>query len=200
MKKIEIAGQKRNECGKKATRELRKEGLVPCNLYGEATDNGKPVALPFCASISELRNLIYTPHIYIVELIIDGEKHWAVMKEIQFHPTTDAVLHVDFYEVNEKKPIVMGVPIKHVGLAQGIRDGGRMNKTIRKINVRAPYPQIPEVLEIDVTNLHIGKSIKVGDLSYEGIELVTPKEVIVCSIKATRNSMQSSNEENATEE
>ena len=122
------------------------------------------------------------------------------MKEIQFHPTTDAVLHVDFYEVNEKKPIVMGVPIKHVGLAQGIRDGGRMNKTIRKINVRAPYPQIPEVLEIDVTNLHIGKSIKVGDLSYEGIELVTPKEVIVCSIKATRNSMQSSNEENATEE
>ena len=93
--------------------------------------------------------------------------------------------------LNETKPIVMGVPVKHIGLAQGVRDGGRMNKSIRKIDVKAPYAQIPETLDIDVTKLRIGKSIKVGDLSFEGLELVTSKDVVVCSIKNTRNAVAS---------
>ena len=113
------------------------------------------------------------------------------MKEIQFHPVTDAPLHVDFYEVNDQKPITIGIPVKLVGLAQGVRDGGRMNISIRKINVTAPYQQIPEHLDVDVTKLRIGKSIKVGQLSYEGIEIATGKEVIVCSIKMTRNAVAS---------
>ena len=124
------------------------------------------------------------------ELVIDGERHTAVLKELQFHPVTDALLHVDFYEVNDQKPITIGGPVKLVGLAQGVRDGGRMNLSIRKINVKAPYQQIPEHLDINVTELRLGKSIKVGELSFEGLELVTPKEVVVCSIKATRNSIQ----------
>ena len=190
MKQIQISGKKREIIGKKASKELRKEGLIPCNLYGEVKEDGKPVALAFASPMAELRKLVYTPHIYVVELTIDGEKRLAVMKEIQFHPTTDAVLHIDFYEVNETKPIVMGVPVKHTGLAQGVRDGGRMNMSIRKINVKAPYQQIPEHLDINVTELRLGKSIKVGELSFEGLELVTPKEVVVCSIKATRNSIQ----------
>ena len=191
MKEIIVTGQKRNSLGKKASKELRKEGMIPCNLYGEATADGKPVALSFAAPMSELRKLVYTPHIYLVELNIDGKNHGAIMKEIQFHPTTDAILHIDFYEVNETKPIVMGVPVKHIGLAQGVRDGGRMNKSIRKIDVKAPYAQIPETLDIDVTKLRIGKSIKVGDLSFEGLELVTSKDVVVCSIKNTRNAVAS---------
>ncbi len=191
MKQILISGKKREATGKKASKELRKEGMIPCNLYGEATADDKPVALSFASPMSEIRKLVYTPHIYLVELNIDGKNHAAVMKEIQFHPTTDAVLHIDFYEVNETKPIVMGVPVKYVGLAQGVRDGGRMNKSIRKINVKAPYAQIPETLDINVTNLRIGKSIKVGDLSFEGLELVTPKDVVVCSIKNTRNAIAS---------
>ena len=130
------------------------------------------MALSFTASMAELRKLVYTPHIYVVELVIDGERHTAVLKELQFHPVTDALLHVDFYEVNDQKPIV------------------RMNMSIRKINVKAPYQQIPEHLDINVTHLNLGKSIKVGELSFEGLELVTPKEVVVCSIKATRNSIQ----------
>ena len=198
MKQIQISGKKREIIGKKASKELRKEGLIPCNLYGEVKENGKPVALAFASPMAELRKLVYTPHIYVVELTIDGEKHLAVMKEIQFHPTTDAVLHIDFYEVNETKPIVMGVPVKHTGLAQGVRDGGRMNLSIRKINVKAPFQQIPEHLDIDVTNLRLGKSIKVGELSFEGLELVTSKDVVVCSIKATRNAVASS--ETAEEE
>ncbi|WP_374188091.1 50S ribosomal protein L25 [Hoylesella marshii] len=108
------------------------------------------------------------------------------MKELQFHPVTDALLHVDFYEINEEKDITVGIPVKLTGLAQGVRDGGRMNLSIRKINVRAPYKRIPEQLEIDVTPLQIGKSIKVGQLNFEGLEIVTSKEVIVCSVKMTR--------------
>lgn len=196
MKEISVTGKKRTDVGKKASRLLRKEGLVPCNVYGEAKDeNGLPKALSFSASMSELRKVVYTPNIYVINLLIDGESHTAILKELQFHPVTDALLHVDFYEVNEEKPITIGVPVKLIGLAQGIRDGGRMNLSIRKVNVRAKYQDIPEHLDIDVTNLKIGKSIKVGDLNFEKLEMATGKDVIVCSIKATRKSAASSSDE-----
>ena len=188
MKEINVTGQKRTDLGKKASKTLRKEGLVPCNLYGQATADGKPVAMSFACPMTELRKVVYTPHIYVINLVIDGESHTAIMKELQFHPVTDALLHVDFLEVNDQKPITIGIPVKLVGLAQGVRDGGRMNLSIRKINVTAPYQQIPEILNIDVTNLELGKSIKVAALSFEGLEIATPKEVIVCSVKATRAS------------
>lgn len=189
MKEINVAGKKRTDTGKKATRELRKEGYVPCNLYGEKKDaNGNPEALSFAILATDLRKVVYTPHIYVVNLDIDGEKHTAVMRELQFHPVTDALLHIDFYEINEKKPITIGIPVKLNGLAQGVRDGGKINLAERKINVTAPYKQIPEVLDIDVTNLQLGKSIKVGELSFEGLEIATPAQVIVCSVKATRAS------------
>lgn len=196
MKEIEISGQKRQSLGKKASKAVRKEGLVPCNLYGEKRDaNGKPEALAFTSPFTELRKLIYTPHIYVVKLNIDGETHTAIMKEIQFHPVTDAPLHVDFYEVNDEKPITIGIPVKLQGLAQGVRDGGRMNLSIRKINVTAPYQQIPEHLDVDVTNLRLGKSIKVGELSYGGLEIATSKDVVVCSVKMTRNASASTDTE-----
>ena len=133
-----------------------------------------------------ISKVVYTPHVYVIALDIDGERHTAILKELQFDPVTDAVIHVDFLEVNDTKPITIGIPVKLVGLAQGVRDGGRMNLSIRKINVTAPYQQIPEHLDVDVTALKIGKSIKVGELSYEGLEIATSKEVIVCSIKMTR--------------
>lgn len=189
MKEINLSGKKRTEVGKKATKQMRKEGLVPCNMYGEKKgENGLPEALSFAISAADLRKLVYTPHIYVVNLDIDGEAHKAVLKELQFHPVTDALLHVDFYEINEVKPITIGIPVKLNGLAQGVRDGGRINLSIRKINVTAPYQAIPEHLDIDVTNLRLGKSIKVGELSFEGLEIATPAEVIVCSVKTTRAS------------
>lgn len=200
MKEIDVTGKKRSEIGKKASKCLRKEGLIPCNLYGEAKDeNGAPKALAFTCPMSELRKIVYTPHIYVINLIIDGENHTAILKELQFHPVTDALLHVDFYEVNDQKPITIGIPVKLTGLAQGIRDGGRMNLSIRKINVTAKYQDIPEHLDIDVTNLKIGKSIKVGDLHFEGLEMATSKEVVVCSIKATRKSANAANNADSAE-
>ena len=189
MKEIAVKGQKREQTGKKATRLMRKEGLVPCNLYGEKkNDAGLPEALSFAVPMTDLRKLIYTPHIYVVNLNIDGVEHKAVIKELQFHPVSDALLHIDFYEINETKDITIGIPVKLNGLAQGVRDGGKINLSIRKINVKAPYQQIPEQLDIDVTNLQLGKSIKVGELSFEGLELVTSPDVVVCSVKATRAS------------
>lgn len=198
MKEIEVTGKKRSTIGKKSSKNLRKEGFIPCNLYGEAKDeNGAPKALAFTCPMNELRKIVYTPHIYVINLIIDGESHTAILQELQFHPVTDALLHVDFYEVNDQKPITIGIPVKLTGLAQGIRDGGRMNLSIRKINVTAKYQDIPEHLDIDVTDLKIGKSIKVGDLHFEGLEMATSKEVVVCSIKATRKSNAASKAEDA---
>lgn len=187
MLEINLSGAKRTATGKKASKIMRKEGVVPCNLYGEKKgENGLPEALAFSVPFSELRKAIYTPNVYVVNLNIDGEKHMAIIKEMQFEPVTDAVLHVDFLEITAEKPIVVGIPVSLKGLAAGVRLGGRMSLSVRQLKVKAPYTQIPEKLEVDVTNLEIGKSIKVGNLSYEGLELVTPAEVVVCSVKMTR--------------
>ena len=196
MKEIEVKGQKRTDLGERAAKAMRKEGLIPCNLYGEAKNaDGAPEALPIACPMSELRKIVYTPHIYVIKLVIDGEERTAILKELQFHPVTDALLHVDFYEVNDQKPITVGIPVKLNGLAQGVRDGGRMNLSIRKIDVTAKYQSIPEHLDIDVTAMTIGKSIKVGDLHFEGLEMATSKNVVVCSIKATRKSIAASQAE-----
>ena len=189
MKEIAINGQKREATGKKASKMIRKEGLVPCNLYGEKKgENGLPEALAFSASFAELRKVVYTPHVYVVNINLDGKEHKAIVKELQFHPTTDALLHADFFEINDTKPITVGIPVRLNGLAQGVRDGGKLNLSIRKIDVTAPYKQIPEILDIDVTNLALGKATKVGQLSFEGLTLSTPAQVVVCSVKETRAS------------
>ena len=200
MKEINVAGQKRSETGKKASKLMRKEGLVPCNIYGEKKgENGLPEALSFAVPMTELRKVIYTPHIYVINLNIDGAEHKAIIKELQFHPVKDTLLHIDFYEINEQKPITIGIPVKLNGLAQGVRDGGRLSLIVRKVNVTAKYQDIPETLDIDVTDLTIGKSIKVGDLNFEGLEMATSKEVVVCTIKATRKSNAAAQEEEAAE-
>ena len=187
MKEIKISGQMRSDLGKKASKELRKSGMVPCNIYGEKKDeNGLPVAMSFAAPMSELRKIVYTPHIYVINIEIDGKIYNSVMKELQFHPVTDALLHVDFYEVNEAKPITVGIPVRLEGLAKGVKAGGQMNLALRKIKVTAPFQIIPEHLTIDVTKVGIGQSIKVGSLNFEGLELAMAKETVVCSVKSTR--------------
>ena len=200
MKEFTLNGQMRETVGKKASKLMRKEGMIPCNIYGEHTTDGQPVAHSFAISMAELRKVVYTPHIYMMNINIDGVARKAIIKELQFHPVTDALLHVDFYEVNEEKPITVGIPVKLNGLAQGVRDGGKLNLSIRKLNVTAPYKQIPEVLDIDVTHLELGKSIKVRDLSFEGLELATPADVVVCSVKATRASRSAAAAEAAAAE
>ena len=197
MKEINVKGTARAAFGKKAAREIRKANAVPCNLYGEAKDeNGAPVALPFTVTNDELRNLIYSPDIYAVNLNIDGKECKAILKEIQFHPVKDNVLHVDFYEITDTKPIVMEVPIKLNGLAEGVKAGGRLAASVRKLKVKAVYTNIPERLNIDVTSLGLGKTIKVGELHFEDLELVTSKEVVVCQVKMTRGARSAASADN----
>ena len=199
MKTIDVKGTARAKTGKKAAREIRKAGAVPCNLYGEAKDEkGLPKAFSFSATQEELRKLVYSPDIYSVNLDIDGKQSKAVMKELQFHPVTDKLLHVDFYEINETKPIVMEVPIKLNGLAEGVKAGGKLSASVRKLKVRAPYTAIPERLEIDVTNLGLGKTIKVADLCFEGLEMVTSPSVVVCQVKMTRSAMSAASKSEDT--
>ncbi len=187
MKSIDIKGTARNEFGKKAAKELRKQNLIPCNLYGvERDEKGLPVAKAFTVTTEEVRNLVYTPDILTVNLTIDGTTVLAVMREIQFHPVKDTIQHIDFYQITENKPIVMAVPVKLNGLAAGVKAGGKLEQAMRRVKAKALYNIIPEKIEIDVTPLGIGKAFKVGDLKYEGIEFTSPKEAVICSVIATR--------------
>ncbi|MBO4499698.1 MAG: 50S ribosomal protein L25/general stress protein Ctc [Bacteroidaceae bacterium] len=196
MKTIDVKGQSREGSGKKATRELRKANGIPCILYGvEKGDNGLPVAKPFFVTFEEVRNLVYTPDIFAVNLTIDGKTVKAIMKDIQFHPVKDNILHIDFYQVTEEKPIVMNVPVKLNGLAAGVKAGGRLEQILRRVKVRALYSKMPEKIELDVTPLTIGKTIKVGDVNIEGLELVNPKEAVICGVMVTRTAKTTETEE-----
>lgn len=187
MKSIEIKGTVRTDLGKKATQELRKNNSVPCVVYGvEKDEKGLPVATHFSVPADGLRNLVYTPHIYVVNLEIDGKVVNAILKDIQFHPVKDNILHVDFYQIDESKPIVMEVPVQLEGLAEGVRAGGKLALQLRKLKVKALYNTIPERLKVDVTPLGLGKTIKVGELHYDGLELMNAKAAVVCAVKLTR--------------
>lgn len=180
MKSIEIKGTSRTEFGKKGSHAIRKSNGVPCVLYG-----GEEL-VHFTVTNEMLRNLVYTPHIYVVNLEVDGKKFDAIMKDIQFHPVKDNILHVDFYQIDETKPILMEVPVALEGLAEGVRAGGKLALQLRKLKVRALFNLIPEKLTVNVTDLGLGKTVKVGELSYEGLELVNAKEAVVCAVKLTR--------------
>ena len=188
MKSIDVKGTARNEFGKKGAKALRKQNLIPCNLYGVERDaKGLPVAKAFSVTFEEVRKLVYSPDIFSVNLTIDGNTVLAVMREIQFHPVKDNILHIDFYQVTPEKPIVMAVPVKLNGLAAGVKAGGKLEQILRRVKAKALYTAIPEKIEIDVTPLTIGKSFKVGDLKVDGIEFVSPKDAVICTVLSTRS-------------
>ena len=188
MKSFDLKGTSRTEVGKKSTNELRKNNGIPCILYGIEKE-----AKAFAVTTDAVRKLVYTPDIHVVNLTIDGQECTAVLKDIQFHPVKDTILHMDFLQIVADKPIVMEVPTVLTGLAAGVKLGGKLQQAIRKIKVKAVYANIPEKLTLDVTELALGKSIKVGELSFEGLELVTPAQTVVCSVAATRASREAAN-------
>ncbi len=198
MKSIDVKGTARNEFGKKGAKALRSQNLIPCNLYGVERDaKGLPVAKAFSVTFEEVRKLVYSPDIFSVNLTIDGTTVLAVMREIQFHPVKDNILHIDFYQITPEKPIVMAVPVKLNGLAAGVKAGGKLDQVMRRVKAKALYTAIPEKIEIDVTPLGIGKSFKVGDLKVEGIEFVSPKEAVICTVLSTRSAAANASAEEA---
>ncbi len=188
MKTYELKGTLRSEYGKKAAKALRKQDLVPCNLYGQ----GKNIT--FVVNQNDTRKMIYTPDTLIIALDIEGEKHMAVLKETQFHPITGNLLHADFLEVSEQKPVVVEIPIQLEGHAEGVKAGGKLSLEKRKLKVKGIYTNFPDRLVIDVTPLGLGKKMQVADLHYDNLELVNVKEQVVVQVKATRASAQAAQE------
>lgn len=180
MKTFELKGTVRAELGKKATKANRAGDNVPCVLYGMGEN------VHFTATASDLRKLLYTPEVYVVNLDVDGKKCKALMKALQFHPVSDKVLHIDFLEVSEKKPVIVEIPVKLQGLAEGVKAGGKLALQMRKLKVKGLYTDFPEAITLDVSNLGLGKSIQVGAVSVEKLEILNAKNAVVAQVKLTR--------------
>lgn len=185
MKTIEIEGTERSIAARsseqcRAIKEIRKNKGVPCVIYGGKEN------LHFTVVADALRHLVYTPNVYVVNLTIGAKKMTAIMKDIQFHPVREEILHVDFMEIDENKPITIEVPVQLEGLSEGVKAGGKLTLQKRKLKVKALYKNIPDRLLIDVTNLGLGKTIQVGQLNYDNLELKNVKNNVVCAVQLTR--------------
>ena len=182
MKTFELKGEVRDSFGKKAANVYRQEGLIPCNVYGGKDGEN----INFTVKAGDVRKLIYTPEVFIVSLTLGDKTMMAILKDIQFHPVTDNILHIDFLHVFENVPVVIDVPVRLTGLSAGVRAGGRLSLDSRKLKVKALYNVLPEELVVDVTTLELGKSIQVGELNFEGLEILSPKNAVVCRVQLTR--------------
>ena len=194
MKHIELKGQIREAGNKAAVKAVRRAGQVPCNIYGLGIEN-----ILFTVDAQDLKAITHTPNSYIIDLeLSNGTKMYAVLHEVQYHPVTDEALHVDFLTVSEEKPVTIEVPVKVVGHSEGVKMGGKLLVSSRKLRVSAMMNNLPDVLEVDSTNLKIGKQIVAGDLNYEGVTIVSPKATIICSVRPTRATQQAKMEQQAT--
>jgi large subunit ribosomal protein L25 len=192
MKTIEIKGSFRTELGKKSSKELRKSGNVPCVIYRKEKN------IHFFAHENSFKNLVYTPSAHLVKLNIEDQEYQVVLKDMQFHPVKDNILHADFVEIHENKPVVINIPIKVSGDSVGVIAGGKLSIKRRSLKVKGLAKDLPEALPIDITNLKIHEGVKVGELSYDKIELLDPKKSMVLTI-ATSRVAQKSDEEVAAE-
>jgi large subunit ribosomal protein L25 len=194
MKHIELKGQLREAGNKAAVKAVRRAGQVPCNIYGLGIEN-----VLFTVDAQELKSITHTPNSYIVDLeLSNGTKMYAVLHEVQYHPVTDEALHADFLAVSEQKPVTIEVPVKVVGHSEGVKMGGKLLVSSRKLRVSAMMNNLPDLLEVDSTHLMIGKQIVAGDLNYEGVTIVSPKATIICSVRPTRATQQAKMEQQAT--
>ncbi|BAV95003.1 50S ribosomal protein L25/general stress protein Ctc [Ichthyobacterium seriolicida] len=180
MKTLTINGKKRGDLGKSASRLLRKEDQVPCVIYG-----GEKTYY-FSSEEKNFKELVYTPNSYITNVQLDDEKIEAVMQDIQFHPVTDKILHIDFIEVRDGKPVIVELPIITKGKSVGVMQGGILVKRLRKLPVKGFVNNLPESIEIDISDLNIGDSVSVGDLSMGQNEILSSKKNIVVKIKTSR--------------
>ena len=195
MKTIEIIGFKRANLGKAEAKRLREEGNVPCVLYG-----GQVEQLHFYVPAILFRPLVYTPDANLVDLNIEGEKHQAILQETQFHPVSEMMLHADFLAVNDKKEVKMDIPVKLVGKSPGVTIGGRMVTKMRKIKVKALPQNLPDFIEVDVSGMELGKSIKVETLKPNNYEILTNPLVSIATVEIPRSMRSKQSAEAAAEE
>jgi large subunit ribosomal protein L25 len=195
MKTLEIVGFKRQDTGKKYSKALRLDSQVPCVLYGEK----EPVH--FSVPMILFRDLVYTPNVYQVELNIEGTKFKAILQDIQFHPVSEVILHADFLALQDDKAVKMDIPLKFVGTAKGLAAGGALGVKLRKLSIKALPKDLPDFIEVDITNLELGKSIKVSALPAANYQVMNNPMVSMAVIKIPRalRSAQSAAEEEGEE-
>jgi large subunit ribosomal protein L25 len=184
MKTIEIKAVSRDHFGKKNSNSLRAEGNVPCVMYGGEKN------LHFYAHENAFRGLVFTPEVYLVTLVLDGKNYNAVMKDLQFHPVTDRLQHIDFMEVSENKPVTIEIPIKITGESVGVKAGGKLRVKRRALKVKGMIKDFPDHLTVDISALEIGQSIKIGDLSYEKLEIIDNKRAMIVGVAVSRLSLK----------
>ena len=184
MKSITIQGTKRESVGKKSTKALRDAELVPCVVYGGAE------TLNFSATEKSFKGLVYTPEAHTVSIEVDGKTIPAVLQDIQFHPLTDKILHADFYQLSDDKPVVMEVPVRLTGRAKGVVSGGAMRQSFRKLKVKAIPANLPDEIVVDVTPLKIGSKLYVGDIKASGFTFMHPDNAVVVAVKMSRTAMK----------
>jgi large subunit ribosomal protein L25 len=181
MQSIELQGQLRTAIGKSESKLNRVSGSIPCVLYGGKEN------IHFTVDEIAFSKVYITPIVYVVNLSIDGKSYKAIIKNIQFHPVTDKVLHVDFYEILDNKPFSIKLPVNIVGVSEGVKQGGKLQVKMRKIKVKGLLKDLPDVLEIDITKLGIGQSIKMESLQFTNLVIEEPKSAVVCSVNLTRS-------------
>ena len=183
MQHFALNGKVRTVGNKAVIKAFRKQGLVPCNLYGLGMEN-----VLFTVDAKELKGLTNTPKSYIVDITLDnGKAYTAVLHELQFHPVSDDCLHVDFLAVNEEKPIAISVPLTISGHSAGVQRGGKFYQVSRALTVSATMANLPDELPVDITDLQLDKKIQAGDLKFDNVTILTPKTTIICGVKSTRN-------------
>ena len=182
MQTINLKAVARPDFGKTAAKAVRRQGMIPCSLCG----NGETVA--FSVDAKAVKPLIYTPNSYIVEFDFDGKTEKAVMREVQFHPVREEILHIDFYRIVEGKPVAIAVPVRLTGTAEGVKVGGKLALSARKLTVSGMLDKLPDEIVVDVTSLGVGKTIFVGDLEFDGLKFLTPATAAVCAVRVTRAS------------
>ncbi len=181
MKSFELNATKRTSLTKQETKKLRDAGMVPCVLYGGSEN------VHFHAPVLDFRGLVYTPEVFTVNINVDGKTHQAVMQEVQFHPVNDSLMHIDFLEINPGKPVIMHIPVKINGTSEGQRQGGKLITKVRKLKVKALANHLPDAVDVDITSLQIGQSVRVSDLKIEGVEFLDSPNNILVGVRTTRN-------------
>lgn len=189
MKSVSISGSPRENVGKKDAKAQRSRGMVPCVIYG-----GKEQQL-FVVEEKEFKNLLYTPEVKYAELNINGTVRKAIVQDTQFHAITDKLLHVDFLEVVDGKPITIEIPLKVTGTSPGVLKGGLLKKRVRKLKVRGLLENVPECITVDISPLDINDMIKIGDIKVDNLEIVDNQNKVVVSVNPTRGSAAAATEE-----
>jgi large subunit ribosomal protein L25 len=189
MKSVEIKCNLRKELGKKDSKKLRTQEKVPCVLYGGGEN------VHFWALEKDFRKVIYTPNVYLIDLNVDGKVYNAIVQDVQFHPVSDRIQHVDFIQISPDKKVAIDIPVQLNGVPVGVKEGGKLMIAMRKLKVRALPKHLPDVLEIDVTNVSLGKTVKVSDIKFPNIEPLDAKNSVIASVRLTRAARGAATEE-----